>query len=76
MSRVSEEQPEGVDERLEAGVSDTRGRVPEDTQDLAPGADAGADADPRYDEEQFARAVKERAAESGGRTARDERQPD
>lgn len=70
---MSEQQPEGVYEQLEAGVSDTRGRVPRDTQDIAPGADAAADADPRYDEEQFARAVEERAAESRGRTPRDER---
>lgn len=63
---MSSEQPEGVDERLEAGVSDTLGRDAGDTQELLPGADAGADADPAYDEEQFARAVEERAAESRG----------
>lgn len=65
------EQPEGVDERLEAGVSDTRGRVPGDTQEVLPGSDAGADADPAYDEEQFARAVEERTAESRGEQGTD-----
>ena len=70
---MSEEQPEGVDEQLQAGISDTTGRVPGDTQDVAPGADAGADADPRYDEEQFARAVQDRAAESRGDRAPDAR---
>jgi hypothetical protein len=49
--------PGGIDHTLDAELDDDQGRV-------VPGSDAGADADPVGDREQYAEAVEKQAKEA------------